>query len=491
MNPNSNLHELIASLSGPEKAYFKKLGQTWKGRNRMLLVFDLFVSTPELNDETARLSCNVASKAQWAVVKHELYERILAALRGFYRKKQLGLQLQNRLGNIVILIEKGLHNAALKQINSAQKVALKLDDFHALAGLLDHEVLVVKMIGGKEQSRTLTSLVRAMRRNNEILMADLQLKIFKEELFTILSEATKSRSRTHLQRIADIRNHSLISNKKPPSYFQGELKYYTIQGFVARLEGDLQAYQKTLRERLLVWERHPDKAKQEPMAFFVHLVSFLDVCLHNADVKAFENQNSSLNQPILFQGIDPVYRFQAEAQLELRYCINKPDFQNVISLEQKLKAQFEKYQSKMAFPFLFSLYYNLMVLLFLAEEYQKCLYWIRLIQGLEGARIRLDILSSSRVFRAVIFCQLGDLDHLEAEILSSSRFFVRRGPIFEFEKLILMNLRKITSNLNQNSSLQWNNLIKDIDTDKFSGLLGHKELLLWAKDKLEKLNGHH
>ena len=98
--------------------------------------------------------------------------------------------------------------------------------------------------------------------------------------------------------------------------------------------------------------------------------------------------------------------------------------------------------------------------------------------------LRRDIHYATRLIIMAVCFELDDLERLEQEASRSSRFFNRKGPEYQFEKVVTSHLEQIGTSSSTVKMAGWKKLIEALNQARFTGLLGRMELLNWAAQKL-------
>jgi len=114
----NNLSQLVASLNGSEKAYFKRwVPKTGKDKDYLRL-FDLIDRKPDIDSTALRSNLKLNSK-QLSSLKNHLWQTLLSSLRDYHRKHSLYIDLRSKQDYIQVLRLKG-------QLQLAEKEALRL-----------------------------------------------------------------------------------------------------------------------------------------------------------------------------------------------------------------------------------------------------------------------------------------------------------------------------------------------------------------------------
>lgn len=177
MTPQSDVFDLIKSLSPTRKRYFKIYAQAIGGRESSgyLKLFD-FLDTMSVYDE-ALVKMKFKNERfirQLSVLKNYLFDLILRSMVHGIREYHPASDMQMQLASVQLLYESGLHKSCLKQIKKLKEKAGQQEEFGVLDKLCDWEIRILM----NEANTT-----EAMRRTEEQIvvqkkrLADLNFKL--------------------------------------------------------------------------------------------------------------------------------------------------------------------------------------------------------------------------------------------------------------------------------------------------------------------------
>ena len=94
-------------------------------------------------------------------------------------------------------------------------------------------------------------------------------------LFGILKETEIKRGKTQIEAAEEIISNPLLRSEDEALSFQAKVSYYQIFNSYNNLIQDYDALYEKGRQRLELWENHPDMQKIYPQAYLVSLSNFL------------------------------------------------------------------------------------------------------------------------------------------------------------------------------------------------------------------------
>ena len=142
--PSHKLFDLIQSLSGAEKRYFKLFVQKGKSNtnNKYIRLFDAIDTQREYNDEALRKIVYKGKPIQsrkFSELKSYLYDLVLKSLHGYDEQSSVDFKLKNILLNIRVLVKRGHYTEALEQVKKGKKLAYTYDQFPVVLDLMAWE----------------------------------------------------------------------------------------------------------------------------------------------------------------------------------------------------------------------------------------------------------------------------------------------------------------------------------------------------------------
>ncbi len=134
--PSEDLFKLIKSLTGKEKQYFKINAHKFS-TTIYLFLFD-FIGKMTFYDEglVKRAMKKEKFNGSFKSIKKYLLETLLKFLNEFHYNLNISVQLNNLIVSSEILIDKGLYELALKQLNKAKIIADQHDQYEFLVKII-------------------------------------------------------------------------------------------------------------------------------------------------------------------------------------------------------------------------------------------------------------------------------------------------------------------------------------------------------------------
>lgn len=126
MEKPDTLYQLIGAMSKAEKRYFRLWAGRTEGKKNYMLLWEAIEKLPEPSDTALKQKY---SRAAWMTrlpyEKNYLYHQLLSCLRVFHEDLTPEVSMYNRLLEVKILHEKGLHDCSRKMLEKCLVTAQK------------------------------------------------------------------------------------------------------------------------------------------------------------------------------------------------------------------------------------------------------------------------------------------------------------------------------------------------------------------------------
>jgi hypothetical protein len=145
MRPTDNLYQLVKSLTGMEKRYFKLFAKRHVSgeSTKYETLFDLYEAQPDDGGyDEAKFKIALKAKGIGKNLpdeKKNLQEMIMKAMRAYHSETTIDHQLNDLLADEIFYKKKCLDDLRRKTIEKAKAMATKYDKYGAMLVLMDRE----------------------------------------------------------------------------------------------------------------------------------------------------------------------------------------------------------------------------------------------------------------------------------------------------------------------------------------------------------------
>lgn len=140
---NDPLHQLIKSLNGTEKRYFKLYANKQDGEKDYIELFDFIDKTKNYSESALKEAFKKRDFiAHLSVIKNYLFNTIIDSLHEYSSYTTVEHKLEDLLKKITVLYHKGLIDLSIKYIEKAKKIAQANECFAELIKILEIQRLI-------------------------------------------------------------------------------------------------------------------------------------------------------------------------------------------------------------------------------------------------------------------------------------------------------------------------------------------------------------
>ncbi len=145
MKPTNELYDLIRTLTGSEKRYFKLNAAKQKGNKIYIKLFDAVDSKKILDEsELIRRFKNENFIKNLTVTKNYLYNLIFKSLISYHEKKSIDVKLSNLLFSCKLMFEKSLYSQFFKSLEKGKELAYRSERFSYVLEFIEFEKQIMK-----------------------------------------------------------------------------------------------------------------------------------------------------------------------------------------------------------------------------------------------------------------------------------------------------------------------------------------------------------
>lgn len=447
MRTNSDVQNLIHSLSPTEKRYFRLYGNrhVTDGRNLYLDLFDALDRLPTGASDAAikKALPKVAASLHLTAARHYLFGLLLDCMRQFRRNTTLVQRLASAMDDIEFLLERGLVTKAMQLLRSARKLASETGRTQASLELLLVERRIVRLVQKKNTEALLEKITAEEDELLNRLRVENEIRRLYDRMFALVREEHQLRDKNFQKKAARIAANPLIADERATLPFEAQILRLLTLADYAQLTGNAKQSHRCHKQLVRLYERHPKMVQAEPLRCINILNNYLNSCFR---MRRFEEFPSVLRKMKSLSAKSREGRFQVFRNglfLELLYMLNTKRFDEAGRLVPEIETGLARFSDRLPVTRLLSLYYNLMVLLIITEDFPKALVWINRILRHDWPDVRFDIQAAARVAMLLVHWELGHHDLLESLIRSAARFFRAHRKGYAFEEHMLRFFRDL------------------------------------------------
>jgi len=448
--PNTDLFELIQSLSKGEKRYFKIHASRHiiGDENKYVKLFDA-ICNQKVQDEKHLLK-NESYIRQLPLLKKRLHGAVLKALDSYHNS--IDANIRRQLHQAEILYEKALYEQAKKILKNAKKLSSEHELQNYLLEILRWET---KIAWAQDSMDTIGKILEEEK--NILLSLDnlINYRVLNHKAFSIYYKHGIPRTPDYVKEVKQLLSNPLLKNPKLALSFEAIHTYYHFMTIYHTMRQDYAGAHNFGIKKLELFNTSPQKIKSYTN---LYLGDLNDILISSLMLKKYSSMEeyvgklreletiitSERNKTILF-----FYSYH-----ELNYYVNTGQFQKAVKRVEQLEELFPLYERKMTTAKKAVLYTIFAVTYFGNKNFRKSIYYLNKIRNEPFHNVRTDIESLAQLIYLIVHYEKGsDIALMQSLVRSTYRFLLKRNRLYKFEECILNFIRKKLSKVNSAKEL--------------------------------------
>jgi len=478
--------ELIKSLTPNEKGYFRRFCDLQKGEKNYLDLFNVLEKMDRYDE--AVLAAAFKERTFYKdlhVVKNYLYNLILRSLRSFYWESTVDQEINDQITDAVLLEKRGLYELARSSLVKARKLAIKYHRYYLLIPITKKEGSLWPLL----EDRRLLEKMQTM--NDELLAAsqeihnEIAIYIYYHR-WTTFQRARQQESDSEtweqlLEAWTDFeKNH-------PQNHYKSFYSSYLldcIRATAAFFQKDPATRFTHSAQVLEKWAANEHMIKTEPHVYKIHLSNHLSCCFQLQKWELFPALIAKLKALPSGNFNEEAEAFQNYAFYELLYLLNTRDFERAKDSLESITRGIEQYKAKINKARELSFYYNISVLYFMLEDFDKALLWLVRILNHPQTDHRRDLQRFAQILQLFYHYELGSVVFLESMAPNVRRKINRWSPLNEWEVFLFQLLDHLmTTTSNKATKAVFKTALNNLQSGEYEALLGYDEIRIWLEKK--------
>lgn len=446
MRKNKALYELIHSMTGAEKRFFKIQAKrhTTGNKNNYVHLFDLFEKQNEFDDATIE---NLANKAKFvnyfAAEKNYLYNLILDSLDVFHKESSIDLQISKLINMGRILMEKKLDEQGEKILEKARKMSIEQNRHENLIPI--NHLLIRKSFDKETLS---PNYLEEKHAEEEGAVVRLHRKLFYRHAFDKLHMTRRVYGDiSHEEFINYLKRDFPHVNEPIPELFNhwdSDVYYLLSRLEFYRLSRNRKEGRKVALLLIDLMEQNRHKITGEYIDRYSYsLYAFLIIHAYESD----EERDTAMKKlRHLDEFIDvPVTKREHARTFEFHYTtlsdiyLKSKEYHKIIEILPEFERAEAIYKEHITPSFNIAMHYNIAALFFGNRDYRQALKWGNKVTN-AALVFRKDIYHFLRTLNLIIHLEMENFDNLQS-VVSSIRYFNKKEGIHsELQNTIIAHI---------------------------------------------------
>ena len=489
MKPSNELYDLIKSLTGSEKRYFRLNASKQKGNKNYLNLFDA-LDSQKISDEAAikKKFRNESFIKNITVTKNYLYNLIFKSLISYHEKKSVDVKLGNLLFSCKLMFDKSLYKQFFKSLESGKDLAYRAERFSYILEFIEFEKQIMKRdkIGKKNMNEVYDEELSVLEIIKEIHICKRAIS----NLFRILRTKGVIRDSSDEKKIDEIisttefETDTRSAKSKESIYLAGYLEF--------RLKGNF--------EKAIVFCEKRYKLISGNSLIFKNFL--LDPALDSMEFNI--SSSLSLNN---FKDAEKIFKRYKKIStirqndgnvriIDYDIRLSKAIASKNEKASEKLIPELEKYLAGNKGKILVNtenyFYYNITKYFFVTGNFLEALRTINDHLSSKSSKLTPEFESYQRIMNIMIHYELGNYNLLKYLLPSAKKFLAGKKKLFKFETAALKFIGVISqpkSKKNLDELLkEFKEEVSQLRKDKYEkNAFGYFDLSDWVEGKISSL----
>lgn len=439
--PSLKLFNLIKSLSGSEKRYFKLFatGNRSDKSSKYLVLFEAIDAQESFDDEALKMKVYRGEEIhsrKYSELKSYLYDLILTALQGYDEKSSVDFKIKGMLQSVRVLYKRSHYEDCRELLPKVKKLAYKYESFPNILEVLTWERKVA--YAQMDISFLNSDLVRIDQEEKACLESLRNLSFYQNIFFKILIHIRKNavlRTEEQKEILNEIIHTDLLKDITLAKTHQAKIYFHRIYGLYYYAIQDYDNFHTASMTVIELIESVPHLLKENTSEYISALSNYVLSCgllEKYSELEQIMHKFSKI-QPVIQSDKLTIYRQLLTANL--RIYINKGDFKaGLLLLNKHLK---EKDDFKRNAFEKGTFYFQYFYIYFGIGDYDKALEYLNEWLNIPRSIERQDLQSLARVLNLIIHFEMNNTILLDNLLRSTYRFLRNRNRMFKMEKSVL------------------------------------------------------
>jgi hypothetical protein len=491
----NNLHQLIKSLSAPEKGYIKKhamlhvIGE----QNKYIKIFDAIDKQKVYDEkEIIRKFTGEPTLNNFAVAKNYLFKFIMKTLESY--NTNVKSELRSTLNQIEILYNKNLPHLAKKMIVKAKAVALEHELYEYMEELIDWEIILLVEEATPENYLLLVNkyfdeLYESIEKKKTIIgYKHLYQKLRAKALYSGVARDDKDVAEFRQIAEEDKKNSKELLNTFNAKYYRNIMQ----ANYLFMINDQKQAGE-FLKKNVALLDENPHMLELKP---FTYIGVLRNKAVNELSLLQFNDLFDTLKRMDDFVAkyghLNKNYELLTE-NLKLFVYIPTGQFDKALEIAKRVETLYSQLPPTRSLQKEKQLHHYALAYIYIGlEEYKLANHNINQLLHNTDLDFRSDLFCFAHILSMIIYFEMHDEDMMEKRIRSTYRLLLKRNKLYNFEKQIIAFFKSSQGKMRSSSGLtndfiQLKESIESMAVDKIEkNALSLFDLISWLESKIEK-----
>jgi hypothetical protein len=491
MRSSDYLFRLIKAMSKGDRRNFKLFARLQDGDKQYIRLFDAIDKQTEYDEE--RLLKQFEGEKftnQFSVAKNYLYNFILKTLHIF--RKDPKTELNAVLHQVQILMSKNLFEQSHKLLRKAKHMAERQERFPELLFILETERTLMRK---REQAKEFEAFIEQIQQAEVDTIEKISnLQAYThlyDQIHRFMKRSLSARDSELKSRVEAILADPIVQNPANALSMRARLKRYAVLVDGHHMRGEFPEMLENLKLQIAAYESNEDIRKEKSLAY-INAVSNMGMIHYRLGQteESFQALKKLRNIPVETEEAE-IHVFEKYFQFKIGLCIEHGALEEGREAIADFEREYPQREGTIMKAVELSIFYAIAYFYIYSGEPSKALDWVNRILNEPRTELRTDIQAIARIMNLIIHYHLGNMEFLEYEIKSVTRFLSNRERLFLFERTILKYIRQLAilgPDSDRRTILnEFKNEIQKVIQDKFEKqAMSLFNILTWIEAELKK-----
>ena len=416
---------------------------------------------------------------QYNVLRFHLKNMIFQALRLFHEEANADQRIEIHIRNEMILYQKGFFHESEREYNRAIGLAIEYQNLGMILKLYQIKIFRVQELKTRDLVPVIKNLCTEIM--SVLGIYSQQLKAFQtyQELFAAYRTEDGSSPEPIDQ----------ASSLKPDEIdFYRQFYIHSADGLKAHLNGDIHQAILITEKMVKLFEDVPAIKEENHLKYKVLLsnLGVLSIGVQDYDKVAEIIEKFKSGKENTFNEEAEV--FQNLIHLELLLMVNEKKYEGAEDLTQRAEAGMTKYGAKVNAARKLSIWYNLLLLYMIKEDYRAAHKMVNQIIDHKRLQVRKEVQYTTRLLELIIYFELELWEYSRPKFTALSKYLERKGRKTEFKYAVIKHMRSLVESAEQKQVQIYQKLeealFKLASDDDNEDKLGLTLVAAWTASKL-------
>ena len=451
MKKPEDIVNLMKSLSGPEKRYFKvfvaknSIGES----NHYLKLFTLIDKTGSSERKVIEKLYNNEAfmKKHFRTYKHLLYKQILKSLKSYHSQRSVEDKITELIRDAKVLYDKLLYSDATKVLENAKRMASKYEKFTLLLEIVrcEKKIVFASSIYDNATEKDLTKLFE--EESLIIKKIDNINEYWKQYgiLYLYYRKNGVARKQEDIDRYNALINVPILKNEELALSYHAKRDFYKTHGnYSVAVNNEEESYL-YCKKILSLMECHPHQIEDEPMKY---LSVFYNLLSSTSSLKKYEELFNVIPKlKLMLKKFQLPFSIHLSTYaLELHAYLKTGQFKKGNLLLPEIEALLKEQKNSNKY-FELILITDIALLHFGNRDYHKSLVNLNIALDNKEINVSEKYYNFIKVFQLIVHFEKGNIELLPYIVKSVYRNLMQRKLLHKTESIFIRFIRTRLNNI--------------------------------------------